>query len=161
MKISFRKIEEKDISFLNATRNFFAKDFLHDSRIFTVEETREWFFSNLPDYWIIEESGKPVGYFRISNYSTINKNLYLGADIHPEYQRKGIAYSSYLIFIPYLFEKYNLNKISLEVLSSNSRAINLYKKLGFVIEGVKREEILKENKYVDSIIMSILKNERK
>ena len=161
MGVSFRKIEEKDLSFLNETRNFFAKEFLHDSRIFTMKETGEWFFSNSPDYWIIEEREKPVGYFRISNHSEINKNLYLGADIHPEYQGKGIAYSSYLIFISYLFEKYNLNKISLEVLSSNSRAVNLYKKLGFVIEGIKREEVLKENKYVDSIIMSILKNERK
>jgi RimJ/RimL family protein N-acetyltransferase len=45
------------------------------------------------------------------------------------------------------------------VLGSNSRAINLYYKLGFVKEGVKRQEVLKGTEYVDSIIMSILKSE--
>jgi RimJ/RimL family protein N-acetyltransferase len=52
-----------------------------------------------------------------------------------------------------------LNKISLEVLSNNIIALNLYKKLGFVTEGIKRQEVYKNNQWVDSIIMSILKNE--
>jgi RimJ/RimL family protein N-acetyltransferase len=44
-------------------------------------------------------------------------------------------------------------------LSNNIIALNLYKKLGFVTEGVKRQEVYKNNQWVDSIIMSILKNE--
>ena len=64
-------------------------------------------------------------------------------------------------FIPHLFEKLDLHKISLEVLATNNRAINLYKKVGFKEEGTKREEILKKDQWVDSIIMSILKPEWK
>jgi len=47
------------------------------------------------------------------------------------------------------------------VLETNQRAINLYNKLGFIKEGVKREEVLKNNKWINSIVMSILKSEYK
>ena len=47
----------------------------------------------------------------------------------------------------------------MEVLATNQRAINLYKKLGFDYEGTKRQEVLKGGVYVDSIIMSILKQD--
>ena len=54
-----------------------------------------------------------------------------------------------------------LHKLSLEVLSTNKRAINLYKKLGFIKDGKKREDVLKPDGYVDSIIMSLLESEWK
>jgi RimJ/RimL family protein N-acetyltransferase len=38
-------------------------------------------------------------------------------------------------------------------------AYNLYKKLGFVDEGIKRQEVLKNGVYVDSVIMSMLRSE--
>ena len=59
----------------------------------------------------------------------------------------------------FLFKRNDLNKIYLEVLANNSRAIHLYEKLGFVLEGIKREDVLKNNQYIDSKIMSILKKE--
>ena len=58
-------------------------------------------------------------------------------------------------------KEFNLHKISLEVLETNERAIKLYKKIGFIEEGVKRDEIYKKDKWVNSIIMSILENEIK
>ena len=157
--VTTRPLLESDLEFLNKVRNQNAAEFLHDSRTFTLPQTKEWFIQTKPDYYLILHEDIPIGYFRISNHSLDNRNLYVGADIALEYQGKGLGYKSYRHFLPYLFKKYNLNKITLEVLSSNTRAINLYLKLGFVQEGVKRQEILKGNEYVDSIIMSILKSE--
>ena len=88
-------------------------------------------------------------------------NIYIGADIAPEYTGKGLGYLSYQSFLPYLFDEYGLNKVSLEVLSTNERAIHLYEKIGFVREGVKRQDVVKKGLYVDSIIMSILRSELK
>ncbi len=70
-----------------------------------------------------------------------------------------MAYESYCKFIPFIFEKYDLNKITLEVLSTNLVAKNLYKKLGFIWEGTKRKEIYKNGLYIDSEIMSMLREE--
>jgi len=157
--IKFRRIEENDLQFLNNVRNEYCEEFLHDSRKFTLEETKEWFIKNTPNFYIIMFDDEKIGYFRLSNYSNVNKNIYIGADICPKFKGKGFGKLSYEKFIPFLFKTYNLNKISLEVLSNNIIALNLYKKLGFVTEGIKRQEVYKNNKWVDSVIMSILKNE--
>lgn len=159
MGVEFRKITFEDVPFVNRVRNHYCQEFLHSSNQYSLEESYGWFFKTNPDFWIIKKNNVSVGYFRLSNYSSENKNIYIGADISEEFSGKGIATESYKKFIPFIFEKYNLNKISLEVLSNNERAIHLYKKIGFKYEGTKRQEVLKQNKFIDSIIMSILKTE--
>jgi RimJ/RimL family protein N-acetyltransferase len=150
-----------EIKFINLIRNEYAEDYLHSSKKYSVNETFKWFFKNCPEYYIIYYSQIPVGYFRTSNYSNENNNIYIGADIHSDYCGLKLSYNSYIKFINQLFEEKKLNKISLEVLSTNTRAINLYKKLGFVVEGIRRQEVLKQDQYIDSIVMSILKSEWK
>lgn len=161
MGLCFYKIQEYDLEFLNSVRNQYAEEFLHDSRTFSIEETNKWFNETSPLYYIIQDdvSNNKIGYFRLSNYSKENKNIYIGADIAPEYRGKGYAKPAYLQFMDFIFTEYELNKITLEVLHTNSIAINLYKSLGFVYEGTKREEVLKNGTWVHSIIMSILKSE--
>jgi len=133
MNIIFRRIDYEDIEFINRVRNQYAKEYLHDSRTFTLIETNNWFIVSKPDYWMIINGKDTIGYFRLSNHSTANQNIYIGADIAPEFTGKGFAKEAYKLFIPFIFNLYNLNKISLEV--------------------------LKEDKFVDSIIMSTLKEE--
>lgn len=157
--INFYKLLYQDLSFLNEVRNDCAELYLHDSRKFSLEETYNWYNITRPDYYIIKMNEIRIGYFRLSNYSIVNKNLYIGMDLHKNWRGKGFGYQCYCKFIPFVFEKYDLNKISLEVLSTNYVAKNLYKKLGFVYEGTKRNDIYKKNEYVDSEIMSMLRNE--
>lgn len=154
--ITFRKLLIEDLEEFNSIRSSYANDFLHDSRTFTMEECINWFTSTKPNYFCILLNEKMIGYFRLSNYSKMNKNIYIGADISSKFTGKGYGYEAYKKFIPFLFKEYELNKICLEVLSTNKRAINLYKKLGFKIEGTKRKEVLKNNVWIDSIMMSIL-----
>jgi RimJ/RimL family protein N-acetyltransferase len=156
-----KKITVEDVPFLNETRNLVAQEYLHDSRTFTVDESLVWFNTFKPDYWIIWLNEERIGYFRLSNHSQESKNIYVGADIHPKFQGKGYGYQAYKKFLPILFGDYNLNKVSLEVLVTNKRAINLYHKLGFFNEGTKRQEVLKNNVYIDSCIMSMLRSEYK
>lgn len=158
--IKFNKINIDDSEFVNEIRNS-CVEYLHDSRTFSISETKDWINNTNPDFWIINYDDINIGYIRLSNYSEQNKNIYIGMDLHEKYRGKGYSYESYKKFIPYIFEKLNLNKISLEVLENNTRAINLYKKLGFILEGVKREEVYKNYEYINSIIMSILKKEYK
>lgn len=157
--INFKKITEEDLPFINEIRNEYAQEFLHDSRTFTLNETIQWFKTTNPKYWIILYGTDKIGYFRTSNYSEYNKHMYIGADIHKSFINKNLGYKSYLKFLPFIFNEFNLHKVSLEVLSTNKRAIHLYKKIGFKIDGIKREEILKNDKWVNSIIMSIKLNE--
>jgi len=161
--ITYRMSKKEDIPLINEIRNFYAEEFLHDSRLFTLDETMTFYNEHVGKdfyYIMIEFSGITVGYFRISNYSRQNNNCYLGCDIHPKYIDMGIGYRSYVGLLPNIqtlpIFKTRLHKVSLEVLSTNVRAIKLYKKLGFIVDGVKRAEVYKDGIYIDSIIMSIL-----
>ena len=49
-----------------------------------------------------------------------------------------------------------LERIELEVFASNERAIALYRKLGFVVEGIKRRGRKLDGQYDDNIIMALL-----
>lgn len=157
--ISIRKLTKDDICFLNSVRNECAEKYLHDSRTFSIQDSYKWFETTNPDYYLILYNDVSIGYFRLSNYSSFNKNIYIGADLHKDWRGKGLAYESYCKFIPFIFKKYDLNKLTLEVLSNNLVAKNLYKKLGFIWEGTKRKEIYKNGLYIDSEIMSMLREE--
>ena len=157
--IEIVKFKRENVPFLNSVRNECAEKYLHDSRTFSIQDSYKWFETTNTEYYLILYNDVSIGYFRLSNYSDFNKNIYIGADLHKDWRGKGLAYESYCKFIPFIFETYNLNKITLEVLSSNSVAINLYKKLGFVLEGTKRKEIYKNGLYIDSEIMSMLRDE--
>lgn len=156
----FKPIETEDeLVFLNGVRNDCAAEFLHDSSTYSLDDTRRWHAQLKTPYYIVYDDGKKIGYFRTSNYSSINKNMYIGMDLHREFRGKGLAFQAYIVFIPYVFFSYLLNKVSLEVLASNIKAYDLYKRLGFVEEGIKRQEVYKNGIYIDSIIMSMLKSE--
>ena len=119
MNLTFRKLEIDDLEFFNNVRNSFSEQFLHNSKQFTIQETGDWFKYNYPDYYIIELENEKIGYFRLSNHSIENKNIYVGMDIAKEYQGKGYGYYVFNKFIDYLFDVYDLNKVSLEVLKTN------------------------------------------
>jgi RimJ/RimL family protein N-acetyltransferase len=157
--IEFKPLTIEDCEFLNEVRNECAEQYLHDSTKYSIEETKEWYRKLDIPYYIVYHEDSKIGYFRLSNYSSRNNTMYVGMDIHKSFRGKGYAYEAYTKFIPYIMDAYGLNKISLEVLSTNIVAINLYKKIGFVMEGVKRQEVLKCRGYVDSVLMSLLREE--
>ena len=157
--LEFRKLMSDDLPFLVEVRNECCEEFLHNSHQYSYYETVEWFENTNPMFWVIMWDDIKIGYFRTSNYSKENRNIYMGADLHKDFRGKGLAYESYMKFIPILGEELNLHKISLEVLETNQRAIKLYERIGFVHEGVKRDEVFKNGKWVDSIIMSMLNEE--
>ena len=157
--ITFRPIEFNDCSFLSEVRNECVEEYLHNSTQYSLEQTQRWFYSLEIPYYIVFNDQDKIGYFRLSNYSKSNRNICIGMDIHKNFRGKGLAYESYCKFIPYLIETYDLHKVSLEMLGTNHRAYNLYLKLGFFTEGIKRQEVFKNGKYVDSIVMSILRSE--
>ena len=80
-------------------------------------------------------------------------------DIDEKYRGQKLSYIAYELIFDYLFNYKNMNRLYLFVLESNTIALNLYNKLGFIQEGVQREAIVRDNKKIDYIMMSILHSE--
>ena len=134
--IIIRKMRENDLIFFLELRNS-CVEFLHNKKVFTMEECRHWFNKSIR-YYIIELDGTPVGYVRTSNKT--RRSIYIGADILPEYRRKGIA-SRALTTIMDMLQK---PKYYLEVLETNTIAKKLYEKIGFKELSRKDGSILME-----------------
>jgi ribosomal protein S18 acetylase RimI-like enzyme len=56
-----------------------------------------------------------------------------------------------------IYNKFDIDIIKLEVLSTNNRAKNLYNKLGFKEIGISDEKIVRNEVQIESIIMELKK----
>jgi RimJ/RimL family protein N-acetyltransferase len=156
--IAFRKLQRSDLPFVLEVRNL-SRDMLHDNSVFTLDQAQVWFDTKQPRFYLATQDGTPVGYFRTSNWDEANSHAYVGFDLHPDFRGKGLAQAAYRAFLTYLFANCRLNKVSMEVLEHNQPARRLYERVGFIHEGVKRQEIHRDGRYIDSIILSMLKSE--
>lgn len=108
---------------------------------------------------IINEKNVLVGFitYKESNYCS---NVYsIGITIGSRFWNRGYGQDSINTLNKYLFEELNAIRVELEVIKCNERAISCYKKCGFVEEGIKRNKCYIDGKYLDTIIMGILRNE--
>lgn len=76
-----------------------------------------------------------------------------------EFWGTGAASEATDFMLKYAFETLNLNKVYLGVNEANKKAVKFYERKRFVHEGKLRAEIFRENRYFDSIRMSILRKE--
>ncbi|MEQ8363073.1 MAG: GNAT family protein [Cyclobacteriaceae bacterium] len=68
---------------------------------------------------------------------------------------KGYAKEASRTIIKYCFESINLRKITLGVVGENISALELYKSLGFEVEGVYKKHGLYNNEYLDTVRMAL------
>lgn len=74
-------------------------------------------------------------------------------------QEKGMGTFAVNEMLKHAFNSLNLQRIELKVLESNTRAQCLYKKSGFIKEGTFRNNVYKNEKFLNIHIYSIIKNE--
>ena len=76
-----------------------------------------------------------------------------------EYWNQGYGTEVMRLLLQHGFNTLNLNRIALEVFENNPRAIRAYEKAGFVHEGRKRQGMYKDGRYIDILLMSVLRSE--
>ena len=72
---------------------------------------------------------------------------------------QGYGTEAMQLLLEHAFNTLNLNRVDLHVYDDNQRAIEMYKRVGFVEEGRLRDYHFREGKYFDTLIMSILRDE--
>ena len=77
----------------------------------------------------------------------------------PAYWGRGYGTDAMVSLLRYLFHVRRLHRVSLTVLARNERAIRSYQKVGFVVEGVLRDDLYDEGHYHDQTAMGILRPE--
>ncbi|HZJ76208.1 MAG TPA: ribosomal protein S18-alanine N-acetyltransferase [Oscillospiraceae bacterium] len=141
--IIVRKMELTDIdSVVDIERNSFPIPWTKNTFIAEIKTNK------LAKYYVVEAGGRVVGYGGL--WLIMDEAHITNIAIHPEYRGKGIGKK----LVKGLIEetsKINIYKITLEVRRSNTAALALYRKFGFVPCGI-RPEYYQDNRE-DAIIM--------
>ncbi|MED3689910.1 N-acetyltransferase [Peribacillus butanolivorans] len=126
----------------------------------TTEQQRSWIqkiLENERETIIVAEiKGKVIGLivFRSKNTKRLAHTGYFTTMIKKDYRDMGIGKLLIKELLNWAEQNPLIEKVSLGVLSTNQRAIALYKSVGFVEEGRKIKEVkFSEDLYVDDILM--------
>lgn len=79
---------------------------------------------------------------------------WFGLAVHPDYQSRGIGRALMDELIHQGDNWLNLTKIELGVFADNKRALALYRRYGFAEEGRLIDDIFKDGKYCDTVLMA-------
>lgn len=77
----------------------------------------------------------------------------------PQQRGRGYGMEATRLIVDFGFRAVGLNRIELEVYAFNPQARRVYEKVGFKLEGTKREALIWQGEKVDAHIMSILHRE--
>jgi len=130
-----------------------------------MAEEEKWFEDYLKKsdekiFAIDTEEGGHVGNIGLHSIDFKNRKATLGIVIgEKKYWNQGYGTDAIRALLKFAFRELNLNKVILDVLDNNKRAIRVYEKCGFTREGTRREEVFKDGSYRDIIRMSILSRE--
>ncbi|MCL2519437.1 MAG: GNAT family N-acetyltransferase [Spirochaetaceae bacterium] len=100
-----------------------------------------------------------MGGCSVQKFDEIARIANIGIFLGKPYQRLGYGYEALSLLIRFIFNELNIRKIKLFVFSFNEAGIALYKKLGFKEEGVLKEELYREGRYHDSIVMGLFRRD--
>lgn len=153
----FRKLEYKDAEYIlewmkdDECNRFFR----FDSKKVDMDSindfiTNSWNHINaFTDYnlAIADENDIYMGTISLKNVNNTDRNAEIAISLRKKFQGKGIGEITLKHIISYAFRELHLNKVYLNVLSDNVRAIKLYEKIGMRCEGEFYNHILVNGEY--------------
>ncbi len=138
--------------------------FLHYDLPICIEKTEKWFESHEGEDTrydaIIEVDGVPVGTIGLIDIDFKNsKAEYYIAMGELSYKGKGVAKEASKLILAYGFEQLNLNRIYLFTEVENVVAQKLFERVGFVREGIIRQDIVSHGRFVNRIAYGFLRED--
>jgi RimJ/RimL family protein N-acetyltransferase len=169
MKIHLRAFEKEDIdSIIKWVNDEAVTQYLSDILIYPISRADEvkWLESvsitnHREKVFAIETLNKElIGSVGLHNINWVERKAELGIMIgEREFWGKGYGSEAVREVLRITFEKMNLNRVYLRVFENNPRAIRVYEKCGFQIEGSLRQDHYYGRRYYDTLIMAMLKEE--
>lgn len=141
---------------------------LNDNEVVQFTEARhvKWNMRNVKQYLsdsfkssssqligiFLKQDDKHIGNIRLSSFSLIHKRVDLGIMIFDKTQwGKGYGTESINGIIRYVFTQLNIHKICADYYVVNIASAKIFKKAGFIREGVFHDHFFTKGKFVDSI----------
>ncbi|MDH6609779.1 RimJ/RimL family protein N-acetyltransferase [Streptomyces sp. SAI-208] len=131
----------------------------------TLERLRSWYGSRSaqPDRLDLavtdRATGELVGEVVLHEWDAQARSCTFRTLIGPRGRGRGLGSEATRLVVGHGFERLGLHRIELEVYGHNARALRVYEKAGFRVEGVRREADLRDGVWVDWVVMGLLDRE--
>lgn len=126
------------------------------------EEHAAWFPTTMRDragarFRVAESVSTPVGWMSLTKIDTRNRSCEWGGYLAPGAPRgMGLGRAMLLASLDMAFTELGMNRVVVEVIVGNDRALHLYESVGFVREGLLRERAWQSGGPRDVICLSLL-----
>ncbi len=127
----------------------------------TVEQQTQWLremrATGNQTMFVVEDAGQLVGYLgaRGGTFHRNYHNVYIFLGLLEAYTGQGLG-RRLLEEAETWARAHRLHRLELTVMPQNARGLKLYQKLGYVIEGTKKDSLRVDGVYVDEICMGKL-----
>ncbi|MFI6011257.1 GNAT family N-acetyltransferase [Streptomyces sp. NPDC051243] len=135
------------------------------SEEFPLERLRSWYGtrSDQPDRLDLavtdRTTGELVGEVVLYEWDSKARSCTFRTLIGPKGRNRGLGTEATRLIVGHGFEQLGLHRIELQAYGHNHRALRVYEKAGFVVEGVRREADLRDGEWVDWVVMAVLDHE--
>lgn len=134
-----------------------------DNAPYVFQSSRQEHISMMenPDYLHLtglDKSGEPVGYMILRGLQNPMGSVDL-MRLVAAVKGRGYGKSMLKMAMAYSFHTLKAHRLSLDVVEDNQRAMDLYRRCGFIEEGVLRQYMRCESGYKSMVLFSILEDE--
>ena len=131
----------------------------------THEQLRSWYGSRSAqsdrlDLAVTDRgTGELVGEVVLYEWDPAARSCTFRTLVGPRGRDRGFGTEATRLIVGYGFERLGLHRISLEAYAYNARALRVYEKVGFRVEGIRREVEFRDGEWVDEVLMAVLDHE--
>ena len=163
--MKLRKLENKDIPFMLEWMhdNDINKFFLGDFNRFDESRVQKFIAESISDenqhYACVNDEDVYLGTISLKNIDYNAKNAEYAISFRKDAHGTGASQFATREILKYAFERLELERVYLNVINKNVRAIKFYEKMGFVYEGTFRNHVLINHELENLRWYGILKRE--
>jgi len=168
-KINLRALELDDLEFLFEIENNskfqkisstilpFSKHYLEK---YIMESNLDIFLEKQYRFVICIENNNPIGLIDLFDFDPINHRAGIGIVIINTHRKKGYALESVKLIEDISKKDLQIHQLYVNVGIDNKSSLNLFKKLGYLEIGVKKDWNFIKGQYIDEVLFQkILSNE--
>jgi len=105
----------------------------------------------------LKDTDQHVGNIKLGEINYFHKRAVVSILIgERDFQGQGIATQAHRLLFDYAFRRLGMNRIEAGVLDGNVPSRKLYEKLGFQLEGVRKQYAWADGRYQDEYVYSLL-----
>ncbi|MET9494663.1 GNAT family protein [Streptomyces sp. NPDC006552] len=104
-------------------------------------------------------SGELVGEVVLNEWEPRHRRCTFRTLIGPRGRGRGLGTEAVRLVVGYGFEVLGMHRVQLAAYADNARALRVYEKAGFVVEGVRRQVELRDGIWRDEVLMAVLADE--